>query len=115
MRDALTAYLSAGDPREERAADSAFHRSICDATHNPQIAMLSRDLLARASLGFPVEPWGKGERTHFHRGSEDHKALYEAVAAGEPEQAEKIARAHFTISADMIRDVLARVRNAGQS
>ncbi|WP_327699077.1 FadR/GntR family transcriptional regulator [Streptomyces sp. NBC_00459] len=114
MREALTAYLSARDPREERAADSAFHRSVCDATHNPQIAMLSRDLLARASLGFPVEPWGRGERAHFHRAGEDHKALYEAIASGDPDRAEKIARDHFTISADMIRDVLARVRNTHQ-
>ncbi|WP_327312201.1 hypothetical protein [Streptomyces sp. NBC_01235] len=43
-------------------------------------------------------------------GGEDHKALYEAIAAGEPERAESIARDHFTISADMIRDVPARVR-----
>lgn len=68
------------------------------------------DLLARISLGFPVEPWGKGEQTHFHQGGEDHKALCEAIAAGEPERAEEIARGHFTISADLIRDVLARVR-----
>ncbi|NGO11807.1 FadR family transcriptional regulator [Streptomyces sp. HC44] len=110
MRDALTAYLSARNPREEQNADSAFHQSVCGATRNPQITMLSRDLLARISLGFPVEPWGKGERSHFHQGGEDHKALYEAIAAGEPERAEEIARNHFTISADMIRDVLARVR-----
>lgn len=110
IREALAAYLSARTPHEERAADSAFHRSICEAAHNPQITMLSRDLLTRISLGFPVEPWGKGERAAFHRASSDHTALYEAIAAGEPERAEGIAREHFTISADMIRDVLARVR-----
>ena len=77
--------------------------------------MLSRDLLARTSLGFPVEPWGKGERTHFHQGGEDHKALYEAIAAGEPEHAEEIARRHFVISAEMIRDVLTRVKAADLS
>jgi len=115
MRDALTAYLSSRTPREEQTADSAFHRSICEATHNPQITMLSRDLLTRTSLGFPAEPWGRGERSNFHRGGEDHKSLYEAIAAGEPEQAEGIARDHFTISADMIRDVLARVRAADPS
>lgn len=112
MRDALNAYLSARTPRDEQAADSAFHRAVCAATGNPQIVLLSRDLLARISLGFPVEPWGKGERTHFHRGSHDHRALYEAIAAGEPERAEEIARRHFMISAEMIRDVLARVRAA---
>lgn len=110
MREALTAYLSAPTPRDAQAADSAFHQSVREATHNPQIAMLSRDLLARISLGFPVEPWGKGERAHFHEGGEDHKALYEAIATGEPERAEEIAREHFTISADMIRAVLTRVR-----
>lgn len=115
MREALDAYLSAGSPREEQIADSAFHRSICRATRNPQITMLSRDLLTRISLGFPAEPWGRGERAHFHRASEDHRVLYEAIAAGEPERAERIARGHFTISADMIRDVLARVRGTETS
>jgi DNA-binding FadR family transcriptional regulator len=110
MREALTAYLSAPGPREAQAADSAFHQSVRTATRNPQITLLSRDLLVRISLGFPVEPWGKGEPTHFHQGGEDHKGLYEAIASGEPERAEAIAREHFTISADMIRDVLARVR-----
>ncbi len=113
MREALAAHLSAATPREEQAADSAFHQSICEATRNPQIALLSRDLLTRISLGFPVEPWGKGERSHFHRAGEGHTALYEAIAAGEPERAEEIAREHFMISAEMIRDVLARVRAAG--
>lgn len=115
MREALAAHLSARTPREEQAADGAFHRSICEATHNPQIAMLSRDLLTRISLGFPVEPWGKGERSHHHRAGVGHQALYDAIAAGEPERAEEIARDHFTISAEMIRDVLARVRTVEPS
>ncbi|MDH6219119.1 FadR/GntR family transcriptional regulator [Streptomyces pseudovenezuelae] len=115
MREALAAHLSATTPREEQAADSAFHQSICAATHNPQIALLSRDLLTRISLGFPIEPWGKGERTHFHRAGADHTSLYEAIAAGEPERAQDIAREHFMISAEMIRDVLARVRAAEPS
>lgn len=115
MREALAAYLSARTPRDAQTADSAFHQAVCAATGNPQIVMLSRDLLARISLGFPVEPWGKGELTHFHQGGEDHKALYESIAAGEPERAEEIARRHFMISAEMIRDVLARVRAAGES
>ena len=33
---------------------------------------------------------------------------------GVPEQAEKLARDHFTISADMIRDVLTRVGTTDQ-
>ncbi|MCD7440893.1 FCD domain-containing protein [Streptomyces lincolnensis] len=110
MREALAAHLSASTPREEQAADSAFHEAVCAATHNPQIARLSRDLLSRISLGFPIEPWGKGERSHHHRAGEGHTALYEAVAAGEPERAEEIARSHFMISAEMIREVLARVQ-----
>ncbi|MFF4350146.1 hypothetical protein [Streptomyces sp. NPDC001530] len=71
MREALVAYLSATTPREEQAADSAFHRA-----------------------------------------GEGHTALYEAIAAGEPERAEESAGEHFMISAEMIRDVLARARAA---
>lgn len=110
MRDALSAYPSANTQPDAHTADSAFHQAVRAATGNPQIVMLSQDLLARISLGFPVEPRGKGEETHFHQGGEDHKALYEAIAAGERERAEEIARGHFTMSADPIREVLARVR-----
>lgn len=114
MREALAAHLAADTPREEQAADSAFHQAVCAATRNPQIALLSRDLLTRISLGFPIEPWGRGERSHHHRAGQGHTALYEAIAAGEPERAAETAREHFMISAEMIRDVLARVR-AGES
>jgi GntR family transcriptional repressor for pyruvate dehydrogenase complex len=110
MREALEAHSSAGTPREEQSADSAFHEAICRATGNPQIAALSRDLLTRISLGFPIEPLGRGERSSFHRARGDHRTMYEAIAAGEAERAAEIAREHFTISAGMIRQVLARVR-----
>jgi DNA-binding FadR family transcriptional regulator len=78
------------------------------ATANPQIVGLSRDLLTRVSLGFPVEPWGRGEPSSFPRALREHTELYEAIAAGEPERAEEIARGHFAITAGMIRDVLTR-------
>jgi DNA-binding FadR family transcriptional regulator len=110
IRAALERYGSAAAPREAQLADSAFHEAVCRATGNQQIAALSRDLLTRTSLGFPVEPWGKGERTEFLRARGDHTALYEAIRDGEAARAEEIAREHFTISADLVRAVLSRVR-----
>jgi GntR family transcriptional repressor for pyruvate dehydrogenase complex len=108
MREALAGYATANGPRAEQLADGAFHQAVCQATGNPQIVGLSRDLLTRVSLGFPVEPWGRGEPSSFPRALREHTELYEAIAAGEPERAEEIARGHFAITAGMIRDVLTR-------
>ncbi|MFE2429024.1 FCD domain-containing protein [Streptomyces sp. NPDC059373] len=81
---------------------------VCQATGNPQIAGLSRDLLTKVSLGFPIEPWGRGEPSTFRRALREHTELYEAIAAGEPDRAAELAREHFAITAGMIREVLTR-------
>ncbi|WP_405733349.1 FadR family transcriptional regulator [Streptomyces sp. NBC_01537] len=115
MREALAGYASAETPRAEQLADSAFHEAVCQATGNPQIVGLSRDLLTKVSLGFPVEPWGRGEPSAFRRALKEHTELFEAIASGDPDHAAELAREHFAISAGMIRDVLTRGLAGGDS
>ena len=112
MREALAAYASAETLQQEHAADIAFHQAVVRSTGNPQIAGLSRDLLTRVSLGFPVEPYDAG-RPVYRRALADHTALCEAIEAGEAERAGEIAQGHFTITNDSLRDVLTRGLEGG--
>ncbi|HKT04231.1 MAG TPA: FCD domain-containing protein [Rugosimonospora sp.] len=107
MRAALDGFARARSPQQEHAADIAFHRAVLGAAHNPQITALSRDLLARVSLGFPIEPYD-GLPAVYQRALAEHTALCEAIAAGDAERAGQIAQGHFTITNEAVRQVLSR-------
>jgi GntR family transcriptional repressor for pyruvate dehydrogenase complex len=107
MRAALDRFASARTAYDEHAADIAFHQAVVEAARNPQIAALSRDLLTRVSLGFPIEPYD-GARAVLRRALGEHTALCEAIVAGEAERAGAIARGHFTITNEAVREVLSR-------
>ncbi len=107
MRAALDGFANATTPQEEHAADIAFHSAVVVATGNPQIADLSRDLLMRVSLGFPIEPYDGGP-TVYGRALREHGELCEAIAAGDAEGAGRIAQGHFTITNEAVRQVLSR-------
>ena len=59
------------------------------------------------SLGFDVEPYTPQLR---HRALGQHPALAEAVIAGEPDAAARIAAEHFSMTEDMLRDLHARIK-----
>lgn len=107
MNVALASFAAAGSPQEKHAADIAIHHAVLEATQNPQIAGLSRDLLARVGLGIPIEPYDS-EPAVYRRALAEHTALCEAIAAGEVERAGGIAQAHFTITNEGLREVLSR-------
>jgi DNA-binding GntR family transcriptional regulator len=66
---------------------------------------LSRDLLARTSVGFRLEPY---RAEVFARAVREHTDLVEAVIAGDVERAGRLARHHFAMSAEALRETLAR-------
>jgi GntR family transcriptional regulator, transcriptional repressor for pyruvate dehydrogenase complex len=107
MAAALESFAAAGSPQEKHAADIAIHQAVLEATQNPQIAGLSRDLLARVGLGIPIEPYDS-EPAVYRRALAEHTALCEAIAAGEVERAGEVAQAHFTITNEGLREVLSR-------
>jgi GntR family transcriptional repressor for pyruvate dehydrogenase complex len=107
LHSAVEAYESAETGREMHAADTAFHQAVLDATGNPQIIALSRDLLTRVALGLPIEPHEDAREVH-ERALREHTAIARAIAAGEVELAGEIAREHFTITADTLREALSR-------
>ena len=107
---ALLRYERADDSVTARAADVDFHRSIAAAAHNPSLAALSRQLLAQVSLGISHEPFTPQLRD---RALPHHRALAEAIAAGNPDVAAEIARDHFRITEDALREVVERAEENG--
>lgn len=105
LRGLLGAFADARTPEEEHAADIAVHEAVLQATRNRQMMQLSHDLLARVTLGVPIEPYN---RRVFRRALSEHTALIEAVADGRVEDAGLIARQHFTMSTRTLRAVMSR-------
>lgn len=110
MRAALDGYARARTLGEEQAADAAFHGAVLAATGNPKITALSRDMLTRVSLGFPVEPYGEDDPEDYQRALIEHRKIYEAIEAGDAEQAGSLAEEHFTLTSDMMRAMLERAQ-----
>ncbi|WP_326637094.1 FadR family transcriptional regulator [Streptosporangium sp. NBC_01755] len=110
MRVALDGYATAGTLGQEQAADAAFHGAILAATANPKISALSRDLLTRVSLGFPVEPYGEDDPDDYQRALTEHRKIYEAIAAGDAERAGSLSEQHFALTSDMMRAMLERAQ-----
>jgi DNA-binding FadR family transcriptional regulator len=83
IREAFDRMASAATEEAFVAADLDFHRSIYVATHNeffwPIAQMFALALRASFLIG------AKG--THRKRAIEEHGALMDAIAAGEPEKA----------------------------
>jgi GntR family transcriptional regulator, transcriptional repressor for pyruvate dehydrogenase complex len=103
---ALLRYERAEDPVAARSADVDLHRSIAAAAHNPLLAELSRQLLAQVSLGISHEPFTPELRD---RALPHHRALADAVTGSDPDTAAEIARDHFRITEDALREVVERV------
>lgn len=105
VRAALAAFASASTPAQEHAGDTALHEAIATASGNGEVVALRRELLSRATLGFPVEPY---RRAVFARALAEHHDLVDAVVDGDVERAGRVARAHFSMSAEAVREALER-------
>lgn len=112
LRAELRAFTSAAEPTDQHRHDGALHEAVLAAAGNPLLAELSRDLLARTSVGFRLEPY---RREVFAQARDEHTALVEAVIAGDVERAGRIAHGHFAMSADALRETLARSGAAAAS
>ena len=107
---ALAAYENAQDREASRQADERLHRAIAAAAHNPVLLGLSSQLRSRVSLNLGAEPYTE----HVRRTARDqHVQLAEAVLGGRADSAATVARSHFTLSEDLIRDLVHRVQDGG--
>jgi DNA-binding FadR family transcriptional regulator len=107
IRAAVAAYARAADRDASRLADHALHQAIARATHNARLVELSAKLRRDISLGFDAEPYSPQLR---HLALAQHPSLGEAVIAGEPEAAARIAAEHFALTEEMLRGLHARTK-----
>lgn len=111
IRRLADVYLESGGSRERSAAaDRALHDAIARAAHNPLWSELCVQLRYEVNQGLGVEPYSAQLR---RRGEEQHPQLATAVADGDVERAGAVALAHFALTNDAIRDLLASVARPG--
>jgi GntR family transcriptional regulator, transcriptional repressor for pyruvate dehydrogenase complex len=94
---------------EDRSAvdeDLALHRAIAEATRNPEFArflqFIGRHLIPRRTVSGLPERMG-GQRAYLTLIQEEHRRIYDAIAAGDPKAAREAMRRHLTRSLDRYR------------
>lgn len=104
LLELVAAFEAAGDdmPRA-RAIDARLHALVVTCTGNDRLADLSRRLTTEATLGFGSEPYTE---EFYAMAAPEHRALAEAVAAGDDRRAGEVARHHFRITELTMTSVL---------
>lgn len=100
---ALRRYERSATPEHIRNTDADLHTVISRAARNDELARYSQQLLREISAGFPIEPF-RGNLTAAALA--DHRALADAVIGGRAEEAARLARSHFAITGQNLRDTL---------
>jgi GntR family transcriptional regulator, transcriptional repressor for pyruvate dehydrogenase complex len=114
IRRLVAGYANAAGRDASRLADHALHQAIARATHNPRLAELSARIRREVGLGFDAEPYTPHMR---RRALRQHPRLAEAVIAGEPDRAARLADSHFSLTDDMLTELRARLhmRTGGEN
>ena len=104
--DKMIAVHGSEDPMDEARADSAFHLSIVEASHNLVLLHVMRGLfeLLQNSISHNLDKLYTLPRT-FSPLSSQHKALMEAVIEGRPEDARCAAQNHLAFVEDKIKEI----------
>lgn len=99
LAEALEAMASAEDPDDAVGADLRFHRALLAAAHN--------ELLARLEIAIEPALAERDRLVHSKQPSDPapaHRVVYQAIAAGDPVQAEGAMRALLEQAATDARD-----------
>lgn len=93
-------------PMDEARADAAFHLAIVEASHNLVLLHVMRGLfdLLQNSISHNLDKLYTLPRV-FEPLSQQHRALMEAVLAGNPEAARQAAQHHLTFVEESIKDI----------
>jgi DNA-binding FadR family transcriptional regulator len=110
IQQALADYRGAPDREASRAADAALHAAIADATQNPYLANLSRQIRTQVSLGFQAEPYSESIRG---TAVVQHGELVDAIVGGDSVRAAEIAKEHFLLTERALRELASRVEERG--
>ncbi|HYD99403.1 MAG TPA: FCD domain-containing protein [Alphaproteobacteria bacterium] len=109
--DRMTALGDGASPDEEAAADADFHLAIYEASHNVTILHVMRAL----STILRNDVLQNRRRLNTRQGYREitirqHRAIYDAILAGAPEEAKQAAQAHIAFA----REAIAEIRKADQ-
>ena len=101
MRRALKAIdLAASAGHDGVAEDLAFHRSIGEATGNPQFRLMLAFLEQYLREGMRITRGNEARRSDFMEAvRREHRAIVDAIAAHDPATARRRAREHMLHSA----------------
>jgi len=95
--------------------DLGFHRAIAQATGNPEFArflqFIGRHLIPRRTVSGLPERMG-GQRAYLALIQEEHRRIYDAIAAGDPKAARDAMRRHLTRSLERYRKLAAEQKKA---
>lgn len=102
MRDAL----EVDDTAAGEQADVAFHAAIAAASHNSLLSGLMDSLTDRLgrTIGQTRELWFYQETSTAARLLEEHHAIYNAIAAGNEEEASRLIGTHLTKVENVLRE-----------
>jgi DNA-binding FadR family transcriptional regulator len=106
IRRAVGEYAHAAGRDASRLADHALHQAIARAAHNTRLVGLSARIRREVGLGFDAEPYTPKMR---RRALRQHPTLAEAVIAGDPDRAARLADSHFSLTDDMLAELRARL------
>src|ERR1700722_19106862 len=106
IRAAVERYTAASSRGDARIAAHALHQAIARATHSDRLTDLSARIRQEVGLGFDAEPYTPQMR---QRALRQHPALADAVIAGNPAQAAKLATGHFSLTEGALAEVRARL------
>ena len=96
---------AAADRAEEAVADVEFHLAIAEASHNLAFVHVMRGLMAvmRDSILFNLTKIRESRENHAAI-REQHKALFDAVMAGDEAAARQAARQHLAFVQETLRE-----------
>ena len=106
IRRAVGEYARASGRDARRLADHALHQAIARATHNTRLVDLSARIRREVGLGFDAEPYTPEMR---RRALRQHPTLAEAIIAGDPGRAARLADNHFSLTDTTLTDLRARL------
>lgn len=101
MSKALDEMASAIDRGHDGVdADMAFHRAVCIATGNPYFVTFIQFLEQYLRESLKISRNNSARRVGFAaRAQAEHQAIFDAIAARDPELARNVAREHVTNTA----------------
>lgn len=94
------------DPHEEADIDADFHLAIAEASHNVVLLHIMRAMVSVLREGV----FYNRMQLYTRRGARDlllkqHRAIYEPIMAGDPNEAKKAAQAHLAYVQEAMRDL----------